>query len=128
MRISDWSSDVCSSDLGPRGDRLVDDPSTTIGALMPPMAARRRCVYIVTGCCRSPARACARTSNRQPWWPDEQLHRPSFVFTRSDGRRRLVAGRRFWPVSGQGGELGPRSRSEEHTSEIQSLMRHSYAV
>src|SRR3546814_6567437 len=40
---------------GPRGDRLVDDPSTTIGALMPPMAARRRWLYIVTGC-RSPAR------------------------------------------------------------------------
>lgn len=31
--------------------------------------------YIVTGCL-SPARACARTSNRQPWWPDEHEMEP----------------------------------------------------
>src|SRR3546814_14789604 len=28
---------------GPRGDRLVDDPSTPIAPLMPPLAASRRC-------------------------------------------------------------------------------------
>src|SRR3546814_10939823 len=30
MRISDWSSDVCSSDLGHSGDRVAGDEGTNI--------------------------------------------------------------------------------------------------
>src|SRR3546814_9147209 len=102
MRISDWSSDVCSSDLRHRARRLaggVGDP-------------------------RRPRRGRA----------DAQLH-PG-----QDGDSRR--GRR---VGGKGKErqmteqrpLGPRTtpgddfvaaRSEEHTSELPSLMRISYAV
>src|SRR3546814_6879041 len=61
MRISDWSSDVCSSDLGIAGRALI--------------------VEVVDGC--------------------EIAKRPSAILT---------------------------GRSEEHTSELQSLMRISYAV
>src|SRR3546814_5831870 len=32
MRISDWSSDVCSSDLGPRGRRAFPQDIMAIGA------------------------------------------------------------------------------------------------
>src|SRR3546814_10337381 len=74
MRISDWSSDVCSSDL-----------------IAP---ASRRCSGSVRP---SPARSVRR-------------HGGSSASHRSDG-----SGDR-------------RSRSEEHTSELQSLMRISYAV
>src|SRR3546814_10735418 len=68
MRISDWSSDVCSADL-PGRDRAP---------LPSPISPRRRRTITarmqIAGCCSS------------------------------------------------------RSRSEEHTSELQSLMRKSYAV
>src|SRR3546814_6642122 len=93
MRISDWSSDVCSSDLfGPAGDG-------------------------------------------------------SFTFDRGDGHREpLYASgeglvgpdsgiilKAISPANGPAGiitytRIGGSGRSEEHTSELQSLMRISYAV
>src|SRR3546814_3142870 len=98
MRISDWSSDVCSSDLqaGPCGD----------------------------------ARSCALRSRQQR----EQL---------LDGRVHCIGARRdMIEVDIGGGEARvaeqtlhllqrvaqDQPRSEEHTSELQSLMRTSYAV
>src|SRR3546814_2368665 len=105
MRISDWSSDVCSSDLlvelHPedeaalrvvfRGDRQVSvhrrDAYEAAAALLPP--PERRGLVLID---------------------------PAFEVT--DEFARMVAG------------LGEahRRRSEEHTSELQSLMRISYAV
>src|SRR3546814_1499788 len=94
MRISDWSSDVCSSDL-----------------------ARR-----------------ARESHRRPRGQGE--HR-----SRRQRQRRLAAAPRRHGGGNKGGararagpadhpvdERGGDRRSEEHTSELQSLMRISYAV
>src|SRR3546814_5547917 len=96
MRISDWSSDVCSSDL-----EQVDQQGDELEEL-----ARRRRVQQQRGVLRfrrhAPARAGAGPVGRQA------------------GRQRA----RF-PV----GRIGERDvRSEEHTSELQSLMRISYAV
>src|SRR3546814_4737610 len=76
MRISDWSSDVCSSDLS-----AVGCPTS----------------WIYGGDWRTPAKRRAPGS-----WPVRPIARPSV--SRSLGR------------------------SEEHTSELQSLMRISYAV
>src|SRR3546814_2245287 len=95
MRISDWSSDVCSSDL-------------TFRALH---RARR----IVARCLRfaaqvAPRFGCARR---------QRCARPmATVPVRCvDGRRSAVSVR-----------CAAADRSEEHTSELQSLMRISYAV
>src|SRR3546814_7251177 len=52
--------------------------------------------------------------------PPAHLHRPVRDFRRPD--RDLVYRHVFRPV------LSERTRSEEHTSELQSLMRSSYAV
>src|SRR3546814_3337887 len=98
MRISDWSSDVCSSDL-PAGDDAARrgraqpgvDPRT---AVQPGAGAR--------GGGGRPARGLAG----QP----AVLLRP-----RRDRR-------------GGAQRAAPVGRSEEHTSELQSLMRISYAV
>src|SRR3546814_1494204 len=95
MRISDWSSDVCSSDLR-------DHPLRQSA----PCAAARQ------------GRA-ARGEHRQ--LRAERGRRRS--------RGRLVArraGRLARHRRGAGG--APLLRSEEHTSELQSLMRISYAV
>src|SRR3546814_1138172 len=88
MRISDWSSDVCSSDL--LGDAA--------GAQSPP--DHRPAVPFVGG--RRRARHDGRSAERD----------------RCRMERRGAAG------DGVGGTI----RSEEHTSELQSLMRISYAV
>src|SRR3546814_5444393 len=97
MRISDWSSDVCSSDL-----------AQDTGSAAPEVCLR-----------------------------GEQAG------DRPDGRDRPDLGRRVCPAGGGGGDhladpgrarrrgagaRAVRARSEEHTSELQSLMRISYAV
>src|SRR3546814_10302164 len=112
MRISDWSSDVCSSDLldGPPGRRR--------------RAARG-------GAPRVPAGRGGHGERRGPAW----LNRGGADADRDAvGRpgcpRRRVARR----AVGDAGEAGRRAggagagRSEEHTSELQSLLRISYAV
>src|SRR3546814_6164425 len=94
MRIRDWSSDVCSSDLitslqvlpgsanlvGGRGVTLKNVPATTYQGMKFPDA---------------------------PW---------GLKMACGENPKRVY------------GEKGGPSRSEEHTSELQSLMRISYAV
>src|SRR3546814_7679191 len=108
MRISDWSSDVCSSDL----------PIQSVTAYRLCSSRRRaRWGHEPKGC----------RSN----WP---LDRPLQLSGRASGAVRSSAARKFWLCdwdnNGDFG-LGRRpwtNRSEEHTSELQSLMRTSYAV
>src|SRR3546814_6171342 len=98
MRISDWSSDVCSSDLPARRQRT--------GARRRPSDAAPRCLtrgqpaeYRRLAEC-----ACGR-ADRQPC------------------RFRPACRGHAFRHGGLGGV-----RSEEHTSELQSLMRITYAV
>src|SRR3546814_5469963 len=96
MRISDWSSDVCSSDL----DRcqLHADPHFA-GAARP--------------------RGCRR---RRVRWSD---HRTDREWRCACWSPAIALG----PLSEEPGRSHPDPvRSEEHTSELQSLMRISYAV
>src|SRR3546814_2568831 len=106
MRISDWSSDVCSSDL--RADLIPNLVATVQG-----YAKQERSVLVdVTN-----ARARATSVNVSP----EQLTDPAAVqqFAQAQGALSQSLGRLLLVVE---------RRSEEHTSELQSLMRISYAV
>src|SRR3546814_5409385 len=102
MRISDWSSDVCSSDLHPQ-DTGVGWPGGGAG----------RC----------------RFGNRSFAISQTDSQAVALSFARSAKRLRS-----FWSLGGicamQYGLRwpSPSQRSEEHTSELQSLMRISYAV
>src|SRR3546814_9218344 len=102
MRISDWSSDVCSSDLVStrRGSTL----SSRISPLAPQPPAKRD---------------KAAGGDHQPAEPDQRDERlpPDMHLPAALGVR-LAEHRIKLPVP----------RSEEHTSELQSLMRLSYAV
>src|SRR3546814_2327320 len=107
MRISDWSSDVCSSDVLPPPHRPLRE------AAAPPSLLKA--VYSVNAPSMSWKKEAAiggavtiRTVKINPSPPccNAMLLMPSVVA----------------PV-----QL-PTPRSEEHTSEIQSLMRISYAV
>src|SRR3546814_1882367 len=110
MRISDWSSDVCSSDLIAAIHRLIDG--------MAPDAHEKRLMHEDTLALVLMAMG------------DAQLGGPmaeALALPRDTARAlatELITGRigTFWA------EQGGKPRSEEHTSELQSLMRISYAV
>src|SRR3546814_5884344 len=97
MRISDWSSDVCSSDLGTNGTVIAQ---------------------------RTNRDRLPRTVEQRGRWPC-----PSALLLRRKAGRSDAAAH---PTLGAGGArqhgVGQDRRSEEHTSELQSLMRISYAV
>src|SRR3546814_10015517 len=109
MRISDWSSDVCSSDL-----RLIGRPLD----VLIPERFRRRHVGHVEGYVAEP-----------------RVRRMGLGLElsglRADGSEFPVA-ISLSPVETSEGTLTIAAirdvRSEEHTSELQSLMRISYAV
>src|SRR3546814_7155199 len=124
MRISDWSSDVCSSDLWSifaahgLAAELVEDAS---GDLVPPPGSV------------PPAFLCfdewgEETAPVLAWWrPSEILGpdgQPVMVQCAEgeEGTEQRPTGETY--VVRDAGNI----RSEEHTSELQSLMRISYAV
>src|SRR3546814_8647955 len=102
MRISDWSSDVCSSDLPDRLAEMApgfpDDEDRLVGGL----EAQCRHFPVI---------------GEQPYAADRGRRQNG----RSAPRRLALVIER--DVAGH-----DRERSEEHTSELQSLMRISYAV
>src|SRR3546814_2405523 len=99
MRISDWSSDVCSSDLQPRMVRRVPCPN------------RHR-----PG---GPSQLTPRSSHHRR----SDLQANEYCVHAFDAGNRLS--RR---IDRQTDPALFSIRSEEHTSELQSLMRISYAV
>src|SRR3546814_6287933 len=105
MRISDWSSDVCSSDLD---ERAGPSPGGWTAGLL--FSVRQREWQRVRGCSLQSGPGGYPGNYRLGATPDH-------------GRRSLqrTTGR-------PGGDLDPGGRSEEQTSELQSLMRISYAV
>src|SRR3546814_8209533 len=104
MRISDWSSDVCSSDL----DLPVPPARTAFRWRADPAGAGR-----------------GVDLSRRPGV--RRAHPRVAQDAAQEKRQRGVRD----PVAGRHPALGDRAgagRSEEHTSELQSLMRISYAV
>src|SRR3546814_9242960 len=103
MRISDWSSDVCSSDLAKRRElHFPIAQHVRVRRLAGRVVGQKTCEYALT------------------------------VFAREvDAMQRnieLVADRaRILEIVGRCA-VALFVRSEEHTSELQSLMRNSYAV
>src|SRR3546814_10593431 len=123
MRISDWSSDVCSSDLTFQPCIAVQPDRRAIGALQSAVRSppRRK---------RSPRRSEHR---RHPCRPGRCARAAQSL----GENQPFTAGRCDppCPLRRRGKDAGPRrdlpvrpARSEEHTSELQSLLRISYAV
>src|SRR3546814_5834585 len=120
MRISDWSSDVCSSDLywyrlryAGEHDRYQPLPYRTRTA--PAGPAKFRVAF--GSCCRIQFDQAQRIWNAvRALEPDMFLWLGDNIYADSDQPDALV-------------DLYARGRrSAEHTSELQSLMRNSYAV
>src|SRR3546814_8413437 len=127
MRISDWSSDVCSSDLRAAAGGL-DEAARTGGATAQP-AHRGEDLP------RPPQVGAALASHRPVHRPSEGDHpgrpRSSDVFMTCPSSLigRLLPAKGKLPMHRtECTKPGSQSRSEEHTSELQSLMSTSYAV
>src|SRR3546814_7527262 len=107
MRISDWSSDVCSSDL----------------SLQRPAFAQRRAMVPAPPASRSIPRYRGRAQGQDYM----SIHRPRHLWSSAPACR-LQSLKRDRALVLDVAEVIKLLRSEEHTSELQSLMRISYAV
>src|SRR3546814_9490799 len=114
MRISDWSSDVCSSDLLSRSALTAQLHRS---ALDPAPAARTLIFARVLDRLADAARVGVGAGR------GEDDSEPAVVFGRFAQRHARPAGELRLGSAGLA-----RRRSEEPTSELQSLMRLSYAV
>src|SRR3546814_10246214 len=114
MRISDWSSDVCSSDL--RGEVAPERRRLPPVALVPPQPAVIAAVIVL-----DPAQSGERERGHDGFEPRPMRAGDLLFQCREIGGDQAVV---MVGIADQ--EVAPRS--EEHTSELQSLMRISYAV
>src|SRR3546814_5771649 len=119
MRISDWSSDVCSSDLDaaltqrrPERRRGIRGPGRH---LQLDIAADLLGHDGLLSFCRPFGRLGTSRSNGLKISGPAEGYQPS---SRAESH----------PCPMRSGAHRRKARSEEHTSELQSLMRHSYAV
>src|SRR3546814_1836063 len=112
MRISDWSSDVCSSYLVHAG--LVDHQHVAVGQQF---AALVPLIFKAGDRPRGDSRSAFQIFGRDPR-QGRAAHMIALMLPRlaRHPQHRRLAG------------AGIADRSEEHTSELQSLMRISYAV
>src|SRR3546814_9480236 len=110
MRISDWSSDVCSSDLGEGGrDRHHQDEDDEVKRGRHLMLAEEE---------RRPGEVGDQLDEEE-----QQRKAAPFRAARVEDHREREA-----EADIEDRPHGGEDRSEEHTSELQSLMRNSYAV
>src|SRR3546814_5079798 len=118
MRISDWSSDVCSSDLAGSTDH--NDHRNYLASIAYGRAfADGRGKLLLAGEIAQNS-GIARQGDRD--WGDQGwgiIANPAYTATNQEPRNLLVADARSANLS-YGGVI---NRSDEHTSEIQSLMR-----
>src|SRR3546814_7439389 len=110
MRISDWSSDVCSSDL-PEGDLQYlqrQQPKGVDRWLRAFPQTLQRLALVIGKAVEIPGRGDQGQAERRRKYGGCDGH----------GAAKTIADQ----------VIGCSQRSEEHTSELQSLMRISYAV
>src|SRR3546814_1553768 len=141
MRISDWSSDVCSSDL-PEGKHFA---SLTGPGDAAPMLRALHGYYgtpVVMAALKLAPLVFARPGElRRARWADIDLGAGEWRYVATKTATQHIVPlatqaveilRELQPLTGRGEFVFPgirdrKRRSEEHTSELQSLMRISYA-
>src|SRR3546814_6061507 len=131
MRISDWSSDVCSSDLLPKvpkhlvviGGGVI---GLELGSVWRRLGAKVTVVefldQILPGMDGEVRKEAAKLFKKQGF--EIKLGTKVTGATVKGGKASLTVE----PAKGGAAETIEADRSEEHTSELQSLMRSSYAV
>src|SRR3546814_4281331 len=128
MRISDWSSDVCSSDL-----------------ILIVVMKKPKLIFVLLGLMLMTViglgsfGASAMAAKTDHFGVSHTASAPQAAGAGADylyagdhhgasHDRRSLPGHHEGRHAGASGAAGGSTRSEEHTSELQSLMRHSYAI
>src|SRR3546814_10210257 len=136
MRISDWSSDVCSSDLDKESGKIAtgakaldiameEDGARTYGEFLAGRKTKRvRMPLGGEGYDFYPERRHLEHEFDCFWAAQAQHHAALLIDAARDRLRRII----FFQRPLKAPKVGGCTRSEEHTSELQSLMRISYAV
>src|SRR3546814_3224839 len=114
MRISDWSSDVCSSDL--RSDALA--PAPPPAQVRPALPVRGNELFL---------HRLRQQVRRQQALVEQEVVEPQSAEPVAQRQLGVHAQLQDAAVAVEVA-AGLAGRSEEHTSELQSLMRISYAV
>src|SRR3546814_4524126 len=133
MRISDWSSDVCSSDLWARGGSAVlVTPKALDGPLTQPGPAYGDTIGGMNIAGGIAAALFHRERTGEATEVDVSLLSSGIWATACSVDVAMELDKdpfeNLLPGGGQAVGTNPFMRSEEHTSELQSLMRLSYAV
>src|SRR3546814_3245058 len=121
MRISDWSSDVCASDLQAGRPQLRGQPQAGDGGVAPGFCRRGFSRELLVRLQDQELAAEAAPAQSSRFIHEEGPAMPALLHPanrRSAGAR--IAATRIRTL--------PALRSEEHQSELLSLMRTSYAV
>src|SRR3546814_6342155 len=119
MRISDWSSDVCSSDLTPRARPAIEDMRADLfdlGEFGRP--ARQHIIGVIMRRHADARLDMARQRGARDLGRTAPQRKHRRAAHRAVAREAELAA---WACAAL------LDRSEEHTSELQSLMRISYA-
>src|SRR3546814_2582320 len=137
MRISDWSSDVCSSDL--ERENLFKRAWLTVGRVE--QLPEKGSFFTKTiEIWNAPIVVTRGSDDRIQAFYNVCAHRGNQVVLTERGRAsRFSCNYHNWVYRNDGSLMGvpdeanffaldTKKRSEEHTSELQSLMRISYAV
>src|SRR3546814_5726279 len=142
MRISDWSSDVCSSDLGPI-EASSNDPREAFGIVCAEYSVELLARQARIRQDDLPLIIAIDVGNGVFHARSDKINFPSAPRKRTfDNVRFRLLANDSRAVTHDSGLARPKAhartfvadlpnlddRSEEHTSELQSLMRNSYAV
>src|SRR3546814_3896920 len=128
MRISDWSSDVCSSDLGPRARRGARAAPRLRGSSRIRAALDRRDGAGTMGYPGARDYGGDNPLLRCAALPFGSHPRPCRDLSARRDAVAVAAPVQATAGAGSRGDVRRIARSEEHTSGLQSLMRISYAV
>src|SRR3546814_1794749 len=134
MRISDWSSDVCSSDLIESiCSKLPETRQTMLfSATMPPPIAKLAKKFLTNPARIEVSRAASTnadiTAFKVPVKSRQKRETLRWLLENDLVETAIVFANRKTTVRELNKSLQQYGRSEEHTSELQSLMRTSYAV
>src|SRR3546814_4145861 len=126
MRISDWSSDVCSSDLEVSGWQSRDEAGSTGPSGFDSDAILEAMYYQDPALTINPFVSDGSSPASREFLQSLLVSFDHQSRSSTNGLTGYMRGKLFTLPAGH--VIGLVGRSEEHTSELQSLMRSSYAV